>query len=262
MRALASSSILVIALAGTASADALSENHRDRDHSRLTSVPAANPKATGVAAPNVLSPELIETVGRPGLDAAREPGGRPLATARRSPSSLRLRRRRPDGAGARRRASRRRTTSRPPRPSPTRTPTWCSTAQTGADPDYDYGTHFLFQGHESAARRRGRALALITRINLDADGAHRVTLLADARRARRAAPDDRRLDLGSVRAAAPLHDRGRRRAAACWQATLDFPSHGRGPLRRVRPRRLRGHPERRRRQPLDRRGRRRRRRAR
>ena len=45
---------------------------------------------------------------------------------------------------------------------------------TGADPNYDYGTHFLFQGHEGGA---GGA-SYITRINLDADAAHRVTLLA------------------------------------------------------------------------------------
>jgi hypothetical protein len=44
--------------------------------------------------------------------------------------------------------------------------------QKGADPNYDYGTHFLFQGHEAGSP------GYITRINLDADGAHRVTLLA------------------------------------------------------------------------------------
>src|SRR5947208_2299190 len=44
--------------------------------------------------------------------------------------------------------------------------------QTGADPNYDYGTHFLYQGHEVGAP------GSLTRINLDADGAHRVTLLA------------------------------------------------------------------------------------
>jgi hypothetical protein len=42
----------------------------------------------------------------------------------------------------------------------------------GADPSYWYGTHFLFQGHESGSP------GYITRINLDADAAHRVTLLA------------------------------------------------------------------------------------
>jgi hypothetical protein len=44
----------------------------------------------------------------------------------------------------------------------------------GADDSYDYGTRFLFQGHEGGT---GGASG-ITRINLDADPAHRVTLLA------------------------------------------------------------------------------------
>ena len=42
----------------------------------------------------------------------------------------------------------------------------------GADSSYDYGTHFLFQGHETGSP------GYITRINLDADAAHRVTVLA------------------------------------------------------------------------------------
>jgi hypothetical protein len=52
--------------------------------------------------------------------------------------------------------------------------------QTGADPSYDYGTHFLFQGHEVGAAIPGSSLrqGYITRINLDADTKHRVTLLA------------------------------------------------------------------------------------
>jgi hypothetical protein len=43
---------------------------------------------------------------------------------------------------------------------------------TGADPGYYYGQNFLFQGHESGSP------GYITRINLDADADHRVTLLA------------------------------------------------------------------------------------
>jgi hypothetical protein len=43
----------------------------------------------------------------------------------------------------------------------------------GPTPDYDYGRHFLFQGHENAGD-----LAYITRINLDvASPDHRITLL-------------------------------------------------------------------------------------
>jgi Bacterial protein of unknown function (DUF839) len=47
--------------------------------------------------------------------------------------------------------------------------------QHGADPAYDYGTHFLYQGHELETD----AGDYITRINLDADAAHRVTKLAE-----------------------------------------------------------------------------------
>src|SRR5436190_8747984 len=43
----------------------------------------------------------------------------------------------------------------------------------GPTPDYDYGRHFLFQGHENSGN-----LAYITRINLDvASPDHRITLL-------------------------------------------------------------------------------------
>src|SRR5215475_582111 len=48
----------------------------------------------------------------------------------------------------------------------------------GADPDYYYGTHFLFQGHENGTTISGKKQSYITRINLDADAKHRVTLLA------------------------------------------------------------------------------------
>ena len=48
----------------------------------------------------------------------------------------------------------------------------------GADASYDYGTHFLYQGHENAATVNGAKQGYITRINLDADTDHRVTLLA------------------------------------------------------------------------------------
>src|SRR5881409_2628244 len=47
-------------------------------------------------------------------------------------------------------------------------------AQAGPDGGYDYGRHFLFQGHETASP------GYITRVNLDADAEHKVTLMADA----------------------------------------------------------------------------------
>ena len=52
----------------------------------------------------------------------------------------------------------------------------------GADSGYDYGKRFLFQGHEAGTP------GYITRINLDADAAHRVTLLATADKDGKALP--------------------------------------------------------------------------
>ncbi|HVT76290.1 MAG TPA: hypothetical protein VHD87_04610 [Acidimicrobiales bacterium] len=45
---------------------------------------------------------------------------------------------------------------------------------TGASPSFDYGSHFLFQGHELGVSGQG----YLTRVNLDADAEHRVTVLA------------------------------------------------------------------------------------
>src|SRR5262245_16309704 len=50
--------------------------------------------------------------------------------------------------------------------------------QHGPDSHYDYGTHFLYQGHEGGAPATGGKQGALTRINLDADSDHRVTLLA------------------------------------------------------------------------------------
>ena len=50
--------------------------------------------------------------------------------------------------------------------------------QKGADAAYNYGTHFVFQGHENGVVKDGQPQGYFTRINLDADEAHRVTLMA------------------------------------------------------------------------------------
>lgn len=51
----------------------------------------------------------------------------------------------------------------------------------GAQKGYHYGTHFLFQGHENGPLDdKGVTRGQLTRINLDADLDHRVTLMADA----------------------------------------------------------------------------------
>ena len=135
----------------------------------LTDVPAANAKTPGIAAPNNLSPELdlrLHASGSMILDGATdatkyfgyinnegadtmvpllEDAEAPVAPATEASKT-----------------------------EPDKNTYLVLEGLHGADPDYDYGTHFLFQGHESGAH------GYLTRINLDADGAHRVTLLADA----------------------------------------------------------------------------------
>jgi hypothetical protein len=132
---------------------------------RVTSVPAANPKSVGIPAPNVLSPELIESVVAQGSWKLENPAdsssyygsgndGPPVPVPGDLPSSnhkLEATKTEPD-----------------------KNTYLVLENQRGADPNYNYGTHFLFQGHENGPDGLGK----ITRINLDADGPHRVTLMA------------------------------------------------------------------------------------
>jgi hypothetical protein len=130
----------------------------------FTHVPDAGPKQPGLTVPNVLSPELIEVV--------RAQGSMPFENPSASSGHYGYR---ADGPMI-------------PAPGDIQTKTHNIEAtktepdkntylvlhkQTGADPRYDYGTHFVFQGHETGG------IGYITRINLDADVAHRVTLLAE-----------------------------------------------------------------------------------
>jgi hypothetical protein len=130
----------------------------------LTSVPA-NTKSPGFAPPSVLSPELAQSVVAQGATKLENPatgvsyygydndllnsGGQPVMV----PASG--------------------TTGEAHKTEPDKnTYLVFKDGLKGADPSYDYGTHFLFQGHETGSP------GYITRINLDADHAHRVTLLA------------------------------------------------------------------------------------
>src|SRR5213592_1816266 len=125
--------------------------------SDFTNVQSANTKTVGFAAPNILSPELQEVVWAQG--SYKLDGGTAAI-----PYYGYL------GNG-------------PPVPAPNTNAEASKTEPDkntylvferglhGADGSYDYGTHFLYQGHEGGA-------GYITRINLDAGGVHRVTLLA------------------------------------------------------------------------------------
>ncbi|HET7503647.1 MAG TPA: hypothetical protein VFK02_21650 [Kofleriaceae bacterium] len=184
---------------------------------RLTGVPAVA-KAPGVTAPNVLSPELMAVVAAQGAIAVENPQLLPIGEPAVSVTHYGY-----DGDG-------------PLVPAPGDLPSATHQVeasktepdkntylvlrdQSGADPDYDYGSHFLFQGHESGARGAGT----ITRINLDADAAHKVTVMAVADASGAALPpiDGSTWDPWAERLllTAELGPRG-----GVWQATLDVPS--------------------------------------
>jgi len=127
----------------------------------LHSVPSPNPRMTGISAPNLLPPELVAASVVQGSYALENPTSTVsnfgyLADGPLVPAAG-------DTPTADHRVEATKT-------EPDKNTYLVLSGQTGADADYDYGTHFLFQGHESAGE--------ITRVNLDADGPHRVTLMA------------------------------------------------------------------------------------
>jgi hypothetical protein len=143
---------------------------------RLTDVPAANQKANGYAPASKLSSEIQQIEWARGSTPLENPAG-PI-----------------DFYGYERDVA---SADNPDFPQMVPTPQNASEAQKtepdkntylvfqrgagGPDTSYYYGTHFLYQGHEGAAgdsTPQHSKLGYITRINLDADAAHRVTLLA------------------------------------------------------------------------------------
>jgi hypothetical protein len=131
--------------------------------SDLTNVPVVNTKVPGFSAPTLLSPELAQVTlaqgasrlenGTPAVPFYGYDGSGPLLPAPGDlPSSTHL--------------------VEASKTEPDKNTYLQLKGLHGADPAYDYGTHFLFQGHE------GGSPGYITRINLDADEPHRVTLLA------------------------------------------------------------------------------------
>jgi Alkaline phosphatase PhoX len=129
------------------------------DLTTFTHVAAANPKAPGFAAPNILSPELTE--------AAVAQGSMRLENGTAAVPFYGY-----DGDGTL--VPLPGTNAEATKTEPDKNTYLVMNGLKGADPGYNYGTHFLFQGHESGSP------GYITRVNLDADGAHRVTLLATA----------------------------------------------------------------------------------
>jgi hypothetical protein len=173
-----------------------------------TNVPAANDRITGMAAPNILSPELIETIVAQGSNALENPSA--LVTFYGYDNNGPML---PTSPGSKTEAT---------KTEPDKNTYLILKRQKGADPQYNYGTHFLFQGHElglSSANVHG----YITRINLDADGAHRVTLMADQDASGQPLPN---LD-GSTWypfSQRLLFTSEGSLGGGVWQATLDVPS--------------------------------------
>jgi len=130
---------------------------------RLSSAGAANPKAPGLTSPNRLSPELAAIVRAQGSGLVENPqdgiGYYGYDSVNNTPPLIPVLGGPPPFAEAR-------------KTEPDKNAYLELTGQRGPDPSYDYGTRFLFQGHE------GGAPGYVTRVNLDADPAHRVTLLA------------------------------------------------------------------------------------
>ena len=155
----------VVTIGGTLTGVSLAS--ASSDGLRLTSVPTANSKSDGYSPASKLSPELRQVVVAQGSTRLENPSN--LVSYYGYYNDVL------NSAG---------------QPQMLPTPTTMNEAQKsepdkntylvfkdslpGADPNYDYGTHFLFQGHELGVGGN----SYITRINLDADAAHRVTLLA------------------------------------------------------------------------------------
>ena len=138
--------------------------------SPLTPVPNANPKSPGFAAPNILSPELKESPVAQGSTKLENPS--PLTSSYGYDDNGPML---PLPGDVQRTAHNVEAT----KTEPDKNTYLILQGLHGADPNYNYGTHFLFQGHENGQKdAAGNAQGYITRINLDADGPRRVTLLA------------------------------------------------------------------------------------
>ena len=143
-----------------------------------TNVAEPNPKVPGFSPANILSPELFETSvaqGSTKLENPSSPNGLTHFYGYDNDGTMV-----PTGTPA----------AEATKTEPDKNTYLVLRGLHGADPNYNYGSHFLYQGHESGSQPGGPLDPLrgtsaggpergyITRINLDADGAHRVTLMA------------------------------------------------------------------------------------
>jgi hypothetical protein len=184
----------------------------------LTGVAKANTKTAGVTVANALSPELMQVVAAQGANPVENPMVLPVGDPAVSVTHYGFD---SDGPMLPAPGDVQSTTHNveAQKTEPDKNTYLVLRHQTGADPGYDYGTHFLFQGHEAGVRDAGT----ITRINLDGDAAHRITVMAVADIAGKALPpiDGSTWDPFAQRL---LFTSEAGPAGGVWQATLDFPS--------------------------------------
>lgn len=174
----------------------------------LTPVPTANTKAAGFARANALSPELIETVVARGATALENPGATTALYGYSNNGPM------VPAPGAVQSTTNNVEASKT---EPDKNTYLVLDDQHGPDAAYDYGHHFLFQGHEQGVA------GYITRINLDADKDHRVTLLAEKDVAGNALPAfDGSTFYPFSRHLLFTSEAGPK--GGVWQATADFPS--------------------------------------
>ena len=170
----------------------------------LSEVPYANPKIPGIVEPTLLSPELRQSPVAEGAMTVENPSGvfefyGFNAIGPHLPAF-----------GTNVEAS---------KTEPDKNTYLVLRNQHGADASYDYGAHFLFQGHETGLA------GYLTRINLDADGDHRVTALAtqDVHGAALPTIDGSTWYPWSRRLLFTAEGNGSS-SGGVWQATADYPA--------------------------------------
>lgn len=203
---------LALAVAAAFAAGALPISVYSAD---LSSV-AANPKVTGTAAATLLSPQLMQVVRAQGAMPLENPSGifafygynndGPMLPA---PGAI-------QALGTNVEAT---------KTEPDKNVYLILWNQHGGTAGYDYGQRFLFQGHESGAKdpATGQKMGYLTRINLDADPAHRVSLLATQDQQGKALPVFDGITW-NPQAQRLLLTAENGSAGGVWQATVDYPA--------------------------------------
>ncbi|MGZ8716488.1 MAG: alkaline phosphatase PhoX [Gaiellaceae bacterium] len=190
------------------------------DGPTLTNVPSANTKAVGYAPSPKLSPQLMQVVVAQGSTPLENPS-RPTRFYGYQNDVVS-----PDDPSLPQMVPTATVTNEAQKTEPDKnTYLVFKRGLAGGDPQYDYGSHFLFQGHEIAMRVNGVPQSYLTRINLDADAAHRVTLVATQDSNGKPIPviDGSTWDPFAHRLLFTYEGNGSS-TGGVWQATLDVPA--------------------------------------